>query len=52
MLKDSGGINLGQGICDMPTPTPIKEAAKNAIETDQSIYSFYGGILPLRVALV
>ena len=52
MLKDSDGINLGQGICDMPTPSTIKQAAKNAIETDQSIYSYYGGILPLREALV
>ncbi len=52
MLKDSGGINLGQGICDMPTPKPIKEAAKKAVDSNLSIYSYYGGILPLRETLV
>jgi len=24
MLDEVGGINLGQGICDMPTPEPLK----------------------------
>ncbi|GMQ81072.1 MAG: pyridoxal phosphate-dependent aminotransferase [Rhodothermia bacterium] len=52
MLKESGGINLGQGICDMPTPSPIKEAAKRAIDDDESIYSYYGGIDSLRASLV
>lgn len=52
MLKDSGGINLGQGICDMPTPPSIKEAAKKAIDDDESIYSYYGGIDALRDSLV
>ena len=52
MLKDSGGINLGQGICDMPTPPSIKEAAKKAIDEDESIYSYYGGIDSLRDSLV
>ena len=27
-----GGINLGQGVCDIPTPQVIKEAAYQAIE--------------------
>ena len=26
------GINLGQGICDLPTPDPIKAGAKAAID--------------------
>lgn len=52
MLNEVGGINLGQGICDMPTPAPIKTAAKEAIDTDRSIYSYYGGIDKLRTALV
>lgn len=52
MLKEAGGINLGQGICDMPTPLPIKEAAKRAIDDDKSIYSYYGGIDSLRTSLV
>ncbi|MCH8276002.1 MAG: pyridoxal phosphate-dependent aminotransferase, partial [Bacteroidetes bacterium] len=52
MLKGSNGINLGQGICDMPTPEPIKDGAKRAIDEDRSIYSYYGGIDRLRSALV
>lgn len=43
-----GGINLGQGICDLPTPAPIKEAAKAAIDGDRSIYTSYAGIGRLR----
>ena len=27
-----GGINLGQGICDLPTPEAIKTGAKAAID--------------------
>lgn len=52
MLRDIDGINLGQGICDMPTPDPIKRGAHAAIDGDESIYSYYGGILPLREALL
>ncbi len=52
MLREVGGINLGQGICDMPTPTPIKEAAKEAIDGDRSIYSNYAGIQRLRDAIL
>lgn len=52
MMQDVDGINLGQGICDMPTPSPIKEGAHKAIEDDLSVYSFYGGILPLREAIL
>ena len=52
MLSEVGGINLGQGICDMPTPDPIKSAAKQAIDDDRSIYSYYGGIDSLRDSLV
>lgn len=52
MLKETSGINLGQGICDMPTPLPIKIGAKKAIDDDRSIYSYYGGIDRLRSALV
>lgn len=46
------GINLGQGICDMPTPDPIKEGAKSAIDNDHSIYTPYDGIDPLKQHLV
>jgi len=43
-----GGVNLGQGICDQPTPDLIKAAATSAIAADESIYSKYEGIDELR----
>ncbi|MBO6576419.1 MAG: pyridoxal phosphate-dependent aminotransferase [Rhodothermales bacterium] len=52
LIREHGGINLGQGICDMPTPDPIKEAAKQAIDGDRSIYSHYAGIESLRELVV
>jgi aminotransferase len=42
------GINLGQGICDMPAPEPVREAAKRAIDEHRSIYSHHAGIEELR----
>ena len=27
----AGGINLGQGVCDLPTPPPVAAAALRAI---------------------
>ncbi|PEN08732.1 aspartate aminotransferase [Longimonas halophila] len=46
------GINLGQGICDLPTPEPIRERTRQAVTDDQSIYSHYAGIAPLRQAIL
>ena len=46
------GINLGQGVCDLPTPDPIKARAQQAIRDDESIYSHYAGIEPLRRAIL
>lgn len=46
-----GGINLGQGICDLPTPPPVAEAARNAITSNQVVYTAPEGILPLRRAI-
>ena len=48
LVRDVGAINLGQGICDMPVPGPIKESTHAAIEDDRSIYTSYAGILRLR----
>jgi aminotransferase len=45
------GINLGQGICDLPTPEPIREGAIRAIEEHRSIYTPYAGIGKLRAAI-
>ncbi len=44
-----GGINLGQGLCELPTPTEIVRAAQIALEEDtKCVYSPAEGIAPLR----
>lgn len=42
------GINLGQGICDLPTPPPVAHGAKAAIDENRVIYTAPNGIAPLR----
>lgn len=46
-----GGINLGQGVCDMPVPAPIKQEAHQVIDANKSLYSPCEGIKELREAL-
>jgi len=46
-----GGINLGQGICQLPTPEPVAQGAIEAIERGDAIYSYPEGISPLREAI-
>lgn len=46
-----GGINLGQGVCDLPTEALVKRGAISAIEASLSAYSVYEGIEPLRTAI-
>lgn len=43
-----GGINLGQGICDLPTPPEILNATSEAVLADKSVYSKFEGIDALR----
>ena len=43
-----GGLNLGQGLCDMPTPPPVAAGAKAAIDARESTYTYPEGIAPLR----
>ncbi len=45
------GINLGQGICDLPTPEPVREGAIAAIRENRSTYSFAEGARELREAI-
>ena len=52
MVAAVNGINLGQGICDMPVPDPVKRAAQEAIDDDQAVYTSYAGIQPLRSAIL
>jgi len=42
------GINLGQGICDLPTPPPVALGAKQAIDDNRVIYTHPAGIAALR----
>lgn len=46
-----GGINLGQGVCDIATPTSIRQAAYAAIEAGHNTYTSHLGILELRQAV-
>ncbi len=42
------GINLGQGICDLPTPPLVRDGAIDAILAQKSTYSYPEGALELR----
>ncbi len=46
--KRVGGINLGQGICDMPSPPEVLRETAAAVQGDLSTYSRYDGIQRLR----
>ena len=43
-----GGINLGQGICDLPTHPLVKQGAIEAIEGGKAIYTHARGLIELR----
>lgn len=45
------GINLGQGVCDLPTPPPIARGACDAIVENRVIYTAPEGIPPLRAGV-
>ncbi len=51
LADERGAINLGQGLCDLPTPPPVAAAAKAAIDAQKSIYTYPEGILELRQAI-
>ena len=48
-----GGINLGQGVCDLDSPEPLREGAIDSIRgvTDRQTYTFYSGVPELRQAI-
>jgi len=46
-----GGINLGQGLCDLPTPPAVAEGAIDAIRQRRASYSVAEGIPELRAAI-
>lgn len=44
-----GGINLGQGVCDMATPAPLRAGAIQCIDGgDRQTYTPYAGLPELR----
>ncbi len=45
------GINLSQGVCDQAAPDVVKQAAKQAIDDDQAIYTNLRGTAGLRQAI-
>ncbi|MBK9120669.1 MAG: pyridoxal phosphate-dependent aminotransferase [Phycisphaerales bacterium] len=46
-----GGLNLGQGLGDLPTPPLVREGAIAAIRDRRSTYSFPEGVAELRTAI-
>ncbi len=47
-----GGINLGQGVCDMDTPLPLVRGAIDCIDGgDRQTYTPYAGLPELRAAI-
>lgn len=48
--KVPGGINLGQGVCDLDTPEPLRRGAIASIDggTDRQLYTHYSGLVELR----
>jgi aminotransferase len=46
-----GGINLGQGVCDLPTPPEVALGAKRAIDEGRAVYTAPEGVAPLREAI-
>src|SRR3990167_2922271 len=49
--NELGGVNLGQGVCDLPMAEEIKTAAYQAIAGNKNIYSDYRGVASLREVL-
>ncbi len=45
------GINMSQGVCDIPVPDVVLKAAKEAMDQGRNIYSRYDGVPELRRAI-
>src|SRR5262249_17326237 len=47
-----GGINLGQGVCELPTPSPLRQGVVEALAAEQAqTYTHYAGLPELRTAI-
>ena len=46
-----GGINLAQGVCDLPVPEPVLRGAGEAMRAGTNIYTRFDGLPDLRRAI-
>jgi aminotransferase len=46
-----GGINLAQGVCDLPVPPAVADGAIDAIRSGENAYTRHDGIARLRGAI-
>ena len=46
-----GGINLAQGVCDLPVPEPVLRGAEEAMRAGTNIYTRFDGLPDLRRAI-
>jgi aminotransferase len=51
-IEALGGVNLGQGTCDLPPNPEILAAAHRAIDEGHNSYTLFDGIAPLKEAIV
>jgi aminotransferase len=51
LIAEVNGINLGQGICKLPAPEIVVEAAKGALDQGEHRYSPANGVPRLRSAI-
>ncbi|HRX83988.1 MAG TPA: pyridoxal phosphate-dependent aminotransferase [Phycisphaerae bacterium] len=49
--QEIGGVNLSQGVCDLPAPDALKDAATAAIADNRAMYTHVAGIHDLRDAI-
>lgn len=49
--RKAGGINLAQGVCNLPLSLPVKEGAQQAIDDGFNTYTRYDGLAELREAI-
>jgi len=47
----AGGINMAQGVCDTPAPSPVIKGAEQAMESGKNVYTRFDGLPELRQAL-
>ncbi|WP_319583155.1 pyridoxal phosphate-dependent aminotransferase [uncultured Pseudodesulfovibrio sp.] len=45
------GVNLAQGVCDLPVPAPVIEGAEQAMRDGTNIYTRFDGLPRLREAI-